>query len=158
LSEADWKATAESTYRAIGRFIFEFSQVEYTIRYYLAFEIDLKDDFFSAVVESYDVAVLCSVAKAVFGRSRAKENAEKIEQLINKFLKLNESRKRVAHGLWVPFKDGGTVHHVPRDKLRSVPSANQAAILEKNADEAANLRADLEQAFLAALNFDSPRR
>ncbi len=32
MSEAD-RGAFEKTYRAIGRFIFEFSQVEYTLRY-----------------------------------------------------------------------------------------------------------------------------
>ena len=60
---------AEKTYRAIGRFIFEFSQAEYTIRHYLAEEIGLAEEHFVAVVESYDVSVLCTVAKEVFGKS-----------------------------------------------------------------------------------------
>ena len=60
---------SEKTYRAIGRFIFEFSQAEYTIREYLAQEVRLKDEYFSAVVESYDVAMLCTVATAVSGLS-----------------------------------------------------------------------------------------
>jgi hypothetical protein len=38
------EADAERTYRAIGRFVFEFSQVEYTIRHYLASEIGLKEE------------------------------------------------------------------------------------------------------------------
>ena len=56
------RVDAEKTYRAIGRFVFEFSQVEYTIRHYLASEIDLKEEYFTAVMESYDVALLCAVA------------------------------------------------------------------------------------------------
>ena len=59
---------AEKTYRAIGRFMFEFSQVEYTIRHYLAEEIGLNEEHFAAVVESYDVGVLCTVTIEVFTR------------------------------------------------------------------------------------------
>ena len=55
-------------------------------------------------------------------------------------------RNRVAHGLWVPFEEGGTVHHVPRTSLKPVASANQAASLEKLADDANRLRHDFEQA------------
>jgi hypothetical protein len=32
---AEMKPVAEQTYRSIGRFIFEFSQLEYTVRHYL---------------------------------------------------------------------------------------------------------------------------
>jgi hypothetical protein len=38
--------TAEKTYRAIGRFMFEFSQVEYTIRHHLAEEIGIRKSIF----------------------------------------------------------------------------------------------------------------
>ena len=147
MSKADHVA-AEKTYRAIGRFIFQFSQAEYTIRHYLAEEISLAEEHFVAVVESYDVALLCTVAKEVFGKSRANTNAAAIMELINNFRSLTDNRNRVAHGLWVPFKDGGTVHHVPRTNLKSRMAANQAAALEKFADEACSLCAELERAFL----------
>ena len=140
---------AEKTYRAIGRFIFEFSQAEYAIRHYLAEEIRLDEEHFSAVVESYDVGLLCTVAKEVFDKTRVNTNATEIKELINNFRALNDNRNRVAHGLWVPFKDGGTIHHVPRGNLKSRMAANQAAALEKLADEACSLRADLERAFLS---------
>jgi hypothetical protein len=139
--------SAEKTYRAIGRFIFEFSQVEYTIRHYLAQEIRLDDQHFSAVVESYDVGVLCTVATEVFKKSRTEKNAAQIKDLIKKFRSLTDVRNRVAHGLWVPFKDGGTVHHVARTSLTSIPAANQAEALEELADEACKVRAELERAF-----------
>jgi hypothetical protein len=137
---------AEKTYRAIGRFIFEFSQAEYTIRYYLAEEIGLNEEHFVAVVESYDIAVLCAVAIEVFGKSRANGNSAEIKDLINNFRELSQNRNRVAHGLWMPNKDGGTVRHVPRN-LNPRMNANQAAALEKLADEACSLRAELERAF-----------
>jgi hypothetical protein len=149
------QTSAEKTYRAIGRFIFEFSQVEYTIRHYLAEEIGLNEEHFSAVVESYEASLLCTVAIEVFKKSRAKENAAQIEKLINKFRQLNDKRNCVAHGLWVPFRDGGTVHYVPRGKLTPSNSANQAEELDKLADEACKLSAELTNAFI---NFDIRRR
>ena len=166
------QAGAERTYRAIGRFIFEFSQVEYTIRYYLADQIGLHEEHFSAIVESYDVALLITVAKQVFKKPlhsgaisaaflhgprpaylrdfRAQnDRGDRIETLLNRFLEFNFYRNRVAHGLWVPSMDGGTVVHVPRNKLTPARFADQAVELEKRADELCKLRADLENAFTA---------
>jgi len=108
---------AEQTYKAIGRFMFEFSQVEYTIRYYLAEELGLKDEYFSLVVESYDVGVLTTVAAQVFKKARSGPASERIEKMLNRFRELNNYRNRVAHGLWVPSMEGGTVHHVSRVRL-----------------------------------------
>ena len=141
------EVSSEKTYRAIGRFVFEFSQVEYTIRVYLAEELGLHEDYFKAVVQSYDVALLCKVAKEVFSKSRANMNAAAINNLISKFLELNEPRNRLAHGLWVPFKDGGTVHHVSRNSFKSIDAANQAEKLEELANELSNLRGQLDQEF-----------
>jgi len=141
------QASAEKTYRAIGRFVFEFSQVEYTIRYHLAEEIGLDEEHFSAVVESYDAGLLCTVAIEVFKNSREQNNAARIQELIKNFRNLTDDRNRIAHGLWVPFREGGTVHYVPRRSLKPKTSANQADALEKLADEACRLRADLESAF-----------
>jgi len=143
----------EKTYRAIGRFIFEFSQVEYTIRHYLAKEIGLKEEHFMPVVESYDTAMLCNVAKAVFAKRRPGQFAARVEECINCVHTLNSIRNRVAHGLWVPFKGGGTVHYVPRNLNVSNPGGlqNQAAELEKYADQLNALRTKLEGAFAAYL-------
>jgi len=140
------QASAEKTYRAIGRFVFEFSQVEYAIRYHLAEEIELDEEHFSAIVESYDAGLLCTVAIEVFKNSREQNNAARIQELINNFRDLTNIRNRVAHGLWMPVREGGTVHHVPRGNLKPKTSANQADALEKLADEACRLRADLESA------------
>lgn len=138
----------KKTYCAIGRFIFEFSQVEYTIRHYLSEEIGLKEEHFTPVVESYDVAVLCTVAKKIFAQTRPREIAERIRKGIDRFFDLNGVRKRVVHGLWVPSKEGGTVHHVPRD-LNAKQFENQARELEKYAEDLNRLRADLGSLFQA---------
>jgi hypothetical protein len=142
-----WEAAAEKTYRAIGRFVFEFSQAEYAIRYYLAEEIKLDEKHFSAVVESYDVGLLCTVAIHVFNQSRRADNASQIEKLIKKFRAFNDERNRVAHGLWVPSQDGGTVHYVPRSNPKTNSFSEQAAFLEKRAAEVNALRFELEAAF-----------
>ena len=135
---------SEKTYRAIGRFIYEFSMVEFVIRLKLAEEIGL-DKRHKAVVESYDVGMLCAVAKDIFTKSRAEENAALINSLINEFFELNSIRNRVAHGLWQPQLEGGTVRHVPRSLIPK-RSPSQAAELEKNADEANALVRRLLQA------------
>jgi hypothetical protein len=139
--------TADQTYRAIGRFISEFSQVEYTIRHYLAEELNLKEEHFTPVVESYDVGMLVNVTKEVFKKSVAAERSARINKLLKRFLELNEDRKRVAHGLWVASIEGGTVSYVPRNKLTSAQFRDQAALLEKRADELCHLRAELTNAF-----------
>jgi len=61
---------AEKTYRAIGYFIFQFSQTEYSIRQLLGHEIKLVEKFVPAILQSYDVGALCNVAKEIFKMTR----------------------------------------------------------------------------------------
>lgn len=142
----------EKTYRAIGRFMFEFSQTEHAVRHFVGEEIHLNEQHFSAVMESYDTAMLIGVAIEVFKKSRGDE-ANELGKLLNRFRGMNDERKRVAHGLWVPFMDGGTVHYTSRNKLTPASFAKQAAHLEKMADELCGLRAAFEREAYSVLNF-----
>jgi hypothetical protein len=131
------------TYEAIGRFIFEFSQLEYEIRHQIAQEVWITEEYFNAIMV-HDFAVLCTAAEHVFAICFEKE-ADKLKEfkkLINRARELSNVRNAVAHGLWVPFKDGGKVIHVPRS-LKPNISTEQAADLNKKADEANQLRAQI---------------
>jgi hypothetical protein len=139
---ADTQEDGEKTYRAIGRFIFEFSLVEFVIKAELEKEIGL-DKKHRAVVDSYDVGVLCTVAKKVFTGA----NAARIEGLINQFHTLNAVRIRVVHGVWIPYEEGGTVLHIARSSLTRKRSARQAEELEKHANTARALLDEFQQAF-----------
>jgi hypothetical protein len=149
ISGQDLLDEAERTYRAIGRFMFEFSQTEYTLRSALGEEVlkDSKRHF--AVVEVLDAVTLCNVAKQVFRASRADEAASRIETEINRFLALNQERVRVAHGLWIPYFKGGMVRHVSRSSLKAVVHPGQAEALEKLGVEAGEIRTRLHAAVLA---------
>jgi hypothetical protein len=47
---------------AIGKFIVQFSQLEFTIRHLLGSLLDLSDPQFNIVISSYDFATLCRVS------------------------------------------------------------------------------------------------
>jgi hypothetical protein len=138
---------AEKTYRAIGRFVFEFSQTEYTIRHFLGEEVNLAKQYFFAVIQSYDVGLLCNVTKQVIKISMDASRAAEIEKLINQFLKLNEERTRVAHGVWVPYFQGGMVQHVSRSSLQPKMHSGQAELLERHADQLSLIRGQLNRVF-----------
>jgi hypothetical protein len=99
--------------------MFEFSQMEYAI-------------------------MLIGIAIEVFKTSRG-DDATTIWNLLKRFRGMNDERKRVAHGLWVPFKDGGTVLYTSRSKLTPANFEGQAEHLEKLSDQLCQLRADFER-------------
>ena len=136
---------SERTYRAIGRFILNSSQMEYAVRHFLGEEIGLKEQYFSAVVESYDTAMLIGIAIEVFKSSRG-DGANAIWKLLNRFRGLNVGKNvnawRMVYGS--PLKDGGTVHYTSRNKLTGRVT-DQAHHLEKLSDDYASSELILKQ-------------
>lgn len=139
----DLTVFAEKTYRAIGYFIFQFSQTEYSIRQFLGRETKLDDKFFSAMIQTYDVGALCNVSKEVYKITRPPEVAEEMVSLMNRFYKLNGERQKVAHGTWVPYFRGGMVQHVSRSSLKPVMHEDQVAALGRWSEEASDIRTAL---------------
>jgi hypothetical protein len=129
---------SEETYLAIGHFIFEFSQLEYALRVFVSVESGVKEEFAEAVV-SHDFAMLASIASKVLVTGDAATQKE-WSAALSDCRRLNEVRVRVAHGLWTPFKGGGTVSHLSRQNLMRTMSADQANELEKHAVETNELR------------------
>ena len=65
------KFTAEDRwFSAIGRFIYEFSQLQYTLKYYVAETIGLRDQHFGAITSQFDFARLCAAAESVLLKPR----------------------------------------------------------------------------------------
>lgn len=132
---------AEKTYRAIGRFMFEFSQLEYEIRYRLSEALDVAPWYFNEAMV-HDFSALCNAAKSTFEFEYVKEKPKfkELEKLLNRALEFSHLRNAVAHGLWVPFKKGGSLIHVPRGKFNGTVKTQQATALETKADDALAVR------------------
>jgi hypothetical protein len=129
-----WQLEAEKTYRSIGLFMHEFSQVEYSLRDAVGRELKLKPEYVDSVTSAFDIGALCNLAVVLF------EERGQMKKLINRFRKLNDHRQRVAHGLWEPESEGGYVHHIARTNLKGVAYKQQAHELEKLAEQALSLR------------------
>jgi len=132
------------TYHAIGRFIFEFSQLEYSLKHHIAEAVKLDERFIDPIM-THDFAILCTAAIEVLGESMNEERRRNLNEIINSCRTINDDRVRIAHGLWVPFREGGVVHHVQRTKLKSRRSIDQAAYLEKQSDRINQLRSEFEK-------------
>ena len=105
------------SFHAIGKFIFEFSQLEFSIRFALAAYLGLSDEHFDAITGPYDFRMLCAVTSKV---RQLKHPAQKdeIEKLFNECLELNNKRVQIAHGVWTEgLGDDWTVRHWSRQTL-----------------------------------------
>jgi len=104
-------------YQAIGRFLSEFSQLDFTIRFVLAKRLRISDEYFHIVISPYDFAMLCNVTRELICK-QVPQKARNIEKLFNECLKLNEDRVRVAHGMWTLGQEGLVARHVQRRTLQ----------------------------------------
>jgi hypothetical protein len=137
----------EKFFSAIGRFVSEFSQLEYTLKYLISKKVGLRSKHFPALM-SHDFALTCTIAQTILSESVAPEKSEKFKTFISACQTLNTDRVRVAHGLWVIANEAGVLQHVSRQKLQSFsPYFKEPIVLAGLADKAALLRFELAQIF-----------
>lgn len=137
----------ENVFSVIGRFIFEFSQLEFTFKHHLAEGINLDDRFFEPVMAGYDFALLCRATVAVWDGQLTSEQSKQLEKLVKRCLKLNDERVRVAHGLWIVDQTGGEAHHLSRNTLKSSRHFEDPSELVNLTELAAQLRIELTKIF-----------
>jgi hypothetical protein len=131
----------EATYRAIGRFIVEFSKLEGDMRALLGAAARVDPLFWNEIV-THDFALLCTAVQSVFLQLAPKE-AEQIQAVIKKCRSLNDNRVRVVHGYWLPEFDGGSLHHLSRGKLQHNTLVEMRAMLEAEAARAEAIGTEL---------------
>ena len=140
-------------FEAIGRFLFQFSQLEFTMKVFLSAQIGLAEEHFDIVTAPYDFRMLCTVTQTV-SLMRFPEQKKAIESLFNRCLLLNDNRNRAAHGLWSGGISGGmTARHVARSSLKASHYFESPEDVAKLADTAQGLMAE----FLFVLGAGTPR-
>jgi hypothetical protein len=146
---------AERTTRSflsIGEFIFEFSQLEFTIRTLLAARLNLTDEQFDAVVGLYDFSMLCKVTSAILQQQFPGNTREIKEVLEKRCLELNTDRVRIAHGLWMDNTDTFVARHLSRNSLKVEFYYSDPQELDRLTDTARQLRGEV----LNLARFPSP--
>ena len=122
----------------IGRFIFEFSQLEFSIRAVLVSRLGLKEEYFNIVTGPYDFAKLCNVTREA-SIVKYPERKEELDKLFNACLKLNETRVLVVHGMWLDDMDGLSLRIVSRGSFKTQTHSFKKDELTRHADKAQEL-------------------
>lgn len=136
MQEAFELMQSEEFFRAIGEFIYKFSQLEYLIKSALASYLKLRGDQFDVVVGPYDFAVLCTVAEKTIKLDFDEEYHPALKAFFNRCRKLNqEARVVVAHGSW----STGGARHVSRQSLEAKMYFDKPDKIRKAAAEAKKL-------------------
>jgi hypothetical protein len=104
----------DEMFRAIGEFIYSFSQMEITMRLRLADALQLREGLFEVVVGSYDFATLCNVLREVLMRTRIDLDSGIIAKLFKRCPALNQQvRVVIAHATW--YSEGGGASHFSKN-------------------------------------------
>jgi hypothetical protein len=109
-------AKDEQFYSAIGRFIFEFSQLEFFLKIVIGDAAQVSAIHFDQIM-SHDFAMLCTIGQKVLSREFDKDNNAKLDTMIRRCRELNNHRVRIVHGLWKIDSKSGALEHVSRQKL-----------------------------------------
>ena len=102
------------SYEKIGRFIADFSQLEFSIRVNLMQALRLDHlsypaELAEAITSPYSFTSLCKVAQKVFSLVNQADDtrAMKIAAVLNKCLALHEQKRNpLVHGIWAPSDRG----------------------------------------------------
>jgi hypothetical protein len=136
-------------YLAIGRFIFEFSQLEIMIRHLLGEALGLRDDArFDAVTSPYDFAALCRVTRNAALTIPGCTEADKAElkAMCKNWLKVNDDRQHVVHGTgFISDEEGMGTRHVSRSSLEPRVYYSRIGDIDKVSDEIATLKSGIVQ-------------
>jgi hypothetical protein len=122
----------------IGRFMFEFSQLEFSIRAVLVSRLRLSEEYFNIVTGPYDFAKQCNVTREV-SIVKYPERKTQLQKLFRACLKLNESRVLVAHGMWLDDLDGLSLRIVSRGTFQTHVHSFKRDELERLAEKAQEL-------------------
>ena len=127
-------------YKAIGEFMFWFSQLEFTIKARLAGALQLDNQFFTIVIGPYDFAMLCTVTRETLSVGADGATKKRIHSYFGQCQRLNQNaRLIIAHGSWT--LDGA--HHISRSSLKSTLHFQSPPQIKKHTIEAKRLMREL---------------
>lgn len=132
---------------SIGRFIYLFSQLEFTMRYILAVDTRLPKGLFDVMLGDLDFAKLCNKLDATkkFLWAADQTRYGRYSKLVSRARALNDQRVIIAHATWSPSGEGLSARKV-NSKLVANDHLQSASAIDKYAQEAS----DLMSAFIFA--------
>ena len=114
----EWRKTELEYEKAIGKFVANFSRLEYGLRRLMCQYFDDKADCAGMLIEHCDLMKLIDGYRLMLEATRLDADG-KIEGFIKEFRKINEARVRIVHGTWLPNKDGFGAWKTPSGNPKS---------------------------------------
>lgn len=137
-------------FHEIGRFIFEYSKLEFTLRRHFRRRVGYKIEFDDVMSTGLDFAKLCNGLLALSAREAGGKPDPVLKKLIDECHRINAVRVAVVHGTWFSTLAEDRVVHVSRTSMQKQTMFRNAGDLDKHSDAMIKLRDAISVAIYAA--------
>jgi hypothetical protein len=134
----------------IGRFIFEYSQLEFDLRQHFRRKIGFGRQFNDVMSAGFDFARLCNALKAISAIEEGGQPHPVLAKHLKSCMEINDIRVAVVHGHWVSTLGGDTVVKVSVQNMKRQRLLEKDGELARWSDAIKVLRADIADAIEAA--------
>ena len=132
--QKNFECDADTLFRSIGSFIFNFSRFEDVVRGRVQKYLLIGYEQYPLIMPAMDFAYLCRVCKRLVEERFEANKREQILSILSEGLRIGEDRNRVAHGSWYMNKPAGVAVHLSRNKLDMTDHFLQPGELDKITD------------------------
>lgn len=139
-------------FREIGRFVFEYSQLEAELRRIFRKKVGIDFEYEDIMTAAFDFAKLVTalLAASAIEEDRADEKPDPaLEKLLKACHKVNEARVAVVHGRWSSTYGGDRVYQVARGSMKQQKMFEYEGDLDDLSESIINLRKDIVEAVRA---------
>ena len=137
-------------FREIGRFVFEYSQLEFDLRRHFQRKIGFGRQFGDVMSTAFDFARLCSALKEVSAIEKGGQADPVLVKHLNACKAINDVRVAVVHGRWMSSLGGDSVLQVSRQNMKRQRRLEKEGELDRHSDAIIKLRANIADAICAA--------
>jgi hypothetical protein len=144
-----WNGDRSDLYREIGRFVFEYSQLEFELRRIFRTKVRIAIEHDDIMTAGFDFARLCAALLAASAIEEDGKPDPALAKLLNQCKRVNEVRIAVVHGRWSSTYGGDRAIHVGRNSMKQERMFEYEGDLDEHSDAIVKLRADIAEAFTA---------
>lgn len=141
-----WNGDKTDLFREIGRFVFEYSQLEFDLRRIFRKKVGIALEHDDIMTAGFDFAKLIGALIAASAIEEGGKPDPALEKLLKSCHDVNAQRIAVVHGRWSSTYGGDRAIHVSRNSMKQQKLFEYEGDLDELSDGIVKLRAEIEAA------------